>query len=213
MQRGVALAARHGVAVGAHPSLPDLQGFGRREMAIAPREAYALVLYQAGALAAFARAAGTRLAHVKPHGALYNMAARDPALAEAVAAAVRDLDPQLYLVGLAGSALTRAGECAGLRVLHEGFCDRRYEADGRLSPRGEAGAVIQEPDDAVAQGLALARGAPFAARDGSALRLRVDTLCIHGDKPDAAVFARRLRAVLEGAGWRVAAPAPAAGAA
>jgi UPF0271 protein len=207
MQRSVALAARHGVALGAHPSLPDLQGFGRREMALTPAEAYALVLYQAGALAAFARAAGTRLAHVKPHGALYNMAARDAVLADAIAAAVRDLDGQLCLVGLADSELTRAGERAGLRVLHEGFCDRRYEADGSLSPRGQAGAVIHALDDAVAQGLALARGMPIAGRDGSALRLRVDTLCIHGDKPDAAAFAQSLRTALEDAGWRVAAPA------
>ena len=210
MQRTVKLAQRYGVAIGAHPSLPDLQGFGRREMAIAPNEAYALVLYQAGALAAFARAAGTRLHHVKPHGALYNMAARDPALADAIAAAVRDLDPTLLLVGLAGSESIRAGERAGLAVANEGFCDRRYEADGSLSPRRLEGAVIADPALAVAQGLALARGEAIATREGGALRLCVDTLCIHGDKPDAADFAQRLRGALVAAGWRVAAPGAAA---
>jgi len=205
MRRTVALAVRHGVAIGAHPSLPDLAGFGRREMKVSAHEAYALIAYQIGALDAFARAAGRRVTHVKPHGALYNMAAKDAALSDAIAQAVRDVDASLILVGLAGSELPRAGERVGLLVAHEGFCDRRYEADGSLSPRGSAGALIDDIDQAVAQGLALASHGNITARDGSALHLRVDTLCIHGDKPHAATFATRLRAALDAAGVRIAA--------
>jgi UPF0271 protein len=205
MRRTVTLAVQHGVAIGAHPSLPDLAGFGRREMQVSSNEAYALVAYQIGALDAFARAAGRRVTHVKPHGALYNMAAKDAALSDAIAAAVRDIDASLILVGLANSELPRAGERAGVRVAHEAFCDRRYEADGSLSPRGMDGAVIDDVDSAVAQGLALASRGEIAARDGSALKLRVDTLCIHGDKPDAATFAARLHAALTAAGLRIAA--------
>ena len=197
MRRTVALAAQHGVAIGAHVSLPDLQGFGRREMRVGADETYAMTLYQIGALAAFARAAGIRLHHVKPHGALYNMAARDAALAEAIAHAVRDFDPQLILVGLAGSESTRAGERAGLKVAHEAFADRRYQADGSLTPRREAGAVIDDVDAAVAQALAITTRGEVVARDGRTIRLRADTICVHGDRPNAALFARKLREALE----------------
>jgi UPF0271 protein len=206
MRRTVRLARDRGVAIGAHPSLPDLAGFGRREMAIAPNEAYALVVYQTGALQAFATAERTRVAHVKPHGALYNMAARDAALADAIAQAVRDVDANLFLVGLADSELTRAGERMGLAVLHEAFCDRAYEADGTLSPRREPGAVIGDPALAVAQAVALATSGDIATRDGSALHIAANTLCVHGDKPNAAEFAQRLRAALVAAGIVVAAP-------
>lgn len=206
MHRTVRLARDRGVAIGAHPSLPDLAGFGRREMAITPNEAYALVVYQTGALRAFATAERTRVAHVKPHGALYNMAARDAALADAIAQAVRDVDANLFLVGLANSELTRAGERMGLAVLHEAFCDRAYEADGTLSPRREPGAVIGDPALAVAQAVALATSGDIAARDGSALHIAANTLCVHGDKPNAAEFAQRLRAALVAAGIVVAAP-------
>lgn len=203
MRRTVRLAAAHGVAIGAHPSLPDLPGFGRREIAISSDEAYALTLYQIGALAAFAKSSGTRLHHVKPHGALYNMAARDPALAAAIAAAVAEFDTTLILVGLAGSALPDAGRAAGLTVAAEAFCDRRYRSDGGLTPRREAGSVIHEVDAAVAQGLSIAlKGEAFTA-DGSRVAIAADTLCIHGDKPDAAAFAHRLRAALVDAGIAV----------
>ena len=208
MRRTVDLAVRHGVAIGAHVSLPDLAGFGRREMKIDAGEAYALTLYQIGALAAFARSAGQRLRHVKPHGALYNMAARDAALADAVAAATRDFDSTLILVGLAGSELVRAGERAGLSVAHEAFADRRYEADGSLTPRREADAVIEDVDAAVAQALAIAAHGEVVARDGRAFRLRADTICVHGDRADAALLATRLRAALTGAGIALASPAP-----
>ena len=203
MQHTVAAAVARGVAIGAHPSLPDLQGFGRREMRIPPAEVHALVIYQVGALAAFARAAGARLVHVKPHGALYNMAARDAMLADAIARAVADLDASLVLVGLAGSELPAAGARLGLRVAHEAFADRRYEADGRLTPRSEPGAVIDDIDAAIAQALAIATRGQAIARTGETVRIAADTLCVHGDRPDAGEFARRLRAALAEAGVEV----------
>jgi len=205
MRRTVALAKRHGVAIGAHVSLPDLQGFGRREMRVSTDEAYALTLYQIGALAAFVRAEGARLVHVKPHGALYNMAAKDAALAEAIARAAHAFDPALVLVGLAASALPQAGEKAGLRVAHEAFADRRYEAHGSLTPRHEAGAVIDDVDTAVAQAVKIGTQGKVDIRAGGTLQLRADTICVHGDRPDAAKFARRLREALEEAGVRVTA--------
>ena len=207
MHRTVAAAVAHGVAVGAHPSLPDLAGFGRREMRVSADETYAMTLYQIGALAAIARAAGTSLRHVKPHGALYNMAAKDPALADAIASAVRDFDSALTLVGLAGSELTRAGERAGLAVAHEAFADRRYEDDGTLTPRSVAGAVIDDIDAAVAQALAIATRGETTTRQGSTLRIRAQTICVHGDRPDAATFARRLHEALRDGGV-VIAPLP-----
>lgn len=203
MRRTVALSARRGVAIGAHVALPDLQGFGRREMRVSADETYSLTLYQLGALAAFARAAGARLRHVKPHGALYNMAARDAALADAIAQAMRDFDAQLILVGLANSELPRAGERAGIKVAHEAFADRRYQRDGSLTPRREADAVIEDLDAAVAQALSIATRGEVVARDGATIALRADTLCVHGDRPNAATFAQRLRAALESAGVHV----------
>lgn len=205
MQATVAAAVARGVALGAHPSLPDLQGFGRRELRISPNEAYALTLYQTGALAAFATAAGSALRHVKPHGALYNMAARDAALSMAIATAVRDCDASLILVGLSGSALPAAGEAMGLRVAHEAFVDRRYRADGSLVPRGAPGAVIDAVDASVEQAIRLAVSGVAIADEGSPIALRVDTLCLHGDRADAAGFARSLRASLVAAGVTIGA--------
>src|SRR6185312_7955856 len=144
MRRTVELCIRYEVAIGAHPSLPDRQGFGRREIRIAPGDVHAVVLQQIGALHGIARAAGAALHHVKPHGALYNMAARDRALASAIARAVRDFDASLILVGLAGSASIDAAREAGLACAREAFCDRRYRADGSLTPRPQAGSVIEE---------------------------------------------------------------------
>jgi UPF0271 protein len=192
MAETVRLAVSRGVALGAHPSLPDRQGFGRRPMGLRPEEIRNLVLYQIGALAGFARAAGARLAHVKPHGALYSQAASDPAVAEAIAAAVRAFDPNLILVGPAGSQLVRAGRAAGLAVAREGFADRRYEPDGTLTPRGRPDALIGNPDEAVAQVLGMVERGEATARDGTVIAMPVDTLCLHGDAPDAAAFARRL---------------------
>ena len=205
MRATVALCMEHGVAIGAHTSLPDLQGFGRREMKISPNDVYAQTLYQLGALHAFVRAACTHLHHVKPHGALYNMAARDRALAYAIAAAVRDFNPTLILMGPAGSALVDAGRAAGLRVLHEGFCDRRYRADGSLAPRSEAGAVIEDVDAAVAQAISIATAQETATGDGTRVHIEADSLCVHGDHANAATFAERLHRALMDAGVRITA--------
>jgi UPF0271 protein len=181
------------VAIGAHPSLPDREGFGRRELPVTANEAYALTLYQIGALQAFVHAVGARLHHVKPHGALYNLSARDLGLAEAIAHAVRDADPELILYGLASSESTAAGERLGLRVAHEAFAERRYQADGRLAPRGTPGAVIATLEESLAQVRQLLSEGSVTACTGERVRLRADTLCLHGDRPDAVDFARGLR--------------------
>lgn len=206
MQQAVTAAMERGVAIGAHVSLPDLQGFGRREMRVTPAEAHAMTLYQLGALNGFARAAGARLSHVKPHGALYNMAARDRALADAIAAAVCRFDSRLRLFGLGGSALVDAGAAQGLTVVAEAFADRRYRADGTLQPRSEPGAVIDDAELATAQALQIALDGAVTATDGSRLELRADTLCLHGDGVHAVRLARSLRSGLEAAGVRIAAP-------
>jgi len=206
MRATVELCLRHGVAIGAHPGWPDLQGFGRRALACSPEETYAFVLYQVGALAAFVQAQGGRLHHLKPHGALYNQAAGDRALADAVAAALHDFDPSLILYGLAGSELIHAGRARGLRVAGEAFAERRYEADGSLTPRSLPGAVLEHPEEAQAQVLGLLARGEVIARGGERVAVQADTLCLHGDRADAAAFAQRLRACIEGAGVRVAAP-------
>jgi 5-oxoprolinase (ATP-hydrolysing) subunit A len=205
IERTVALAARAGAAVGAHPGYPDLGGFGRRAMALSPAEIEAAVLYQVGAVAAFARAAGTELHHVKAHGALYNRAARDRAAADAIARAVRRFSTELVLVGLAGSALVAAGRDAGLAVAEEAFADRAYESDGRLRQRDLEGAVLDDPATAAAQALAIVAGG-VRAMDGSTLVVRADTICVHGDHPGAAGRARAVRQALERAGVEIRAP-------
>jgi UPF0271 protein len=204
MARTVRLALARGVALGAHPSLPDLQGFGRRTMAVTPDEAHDLTLYQIGALQAFARAAGGSLHHVKPHGALYNMAAQDPALAQAIARAVREFDPALILVGLSGSELIRAGRSLGLACAQEVFADRGYEADGSLSPRQLPGAMIDDEEFAIRRVLRMAREGKVQCRTGGEVAVQADTVCVHGDQPRALDFARRLRQALtrEGIGVR-----------
>jgi UPF0271 protein len=203
IRQTVQAALACGVAVGAHPSLPDLAGFGRREMRIAPEEAYELVLYQAGAVAAFVRAAGGTLHHVKPHGALYNMAARDRKLADAIARAVRDFDRDLVLYGLAGSELIRAGQSAGIPVANEVFADRTYQRDGSLTPRSRPDALIQDVEASLAQIRRMVEDRQVKAVDGTLVAIEPDTLCIHGDAPQAAVFAARVRAELDSAGVAV----------
>jgi UPF0271 protein len=204
MDRTVARALASGVAIGAHPSHPDLRGFGRRALAATPEDVETDVLYQIGALAAFAAAHGTRLSHVKPHGALYNQAADDPALAQAIARAIARFDPQLALVGLAGSdAMREAAEDGGLRFVAEGFVDRAYDARGRLLPRREAGAVLDDPQAAARQALAIACEGRVSTRDGTAVELHAQTLCLHGDNPKAVAIARAVRVALERAGVEV----------
>ncbi|MBY9079701.1 LamB/YcsF family protein [Paenibacillus sp. HN-1] len=205
MRRSVTSALAAGVNIGAHPGLPDLAGFGRRNMQISPEEAFDLVTYQIGALAAFVRQEGGRLRHVKPHGALYNMAAASRPLADAIAGAVCRFDPALVLYGLAGSELLAAGNAAGLRTASEVFADRAYMADGSLVPRGVPGAVIHDAAEAAGRVLRMVREGAVTALDGSAVPLLADTVCIHGDSPGAAGFAAALRRALEAEGIRVSA--------
>jgi UPF0271 protein len=203
MRRTVKLAIEKGVAIGAHPSLPDLQGFGRRNMSITPDEAYDLIIYQVGALYGFARSMGGRLNHVKPHGALYNMAVNDSALARAIGQAVKDFDPTLVLFGLAGSALTRAGEELGLTVASEIFADRTYQADGSLTPRSHPNAIIRDVETSIEQVRRMVEESKVRSLQGTDVTVKADTLCIHGDEPTAVEFARRLRQTLEADGIRV----------
>jgi UPF0271 protein len=200
MRQTMQAARKHGVAVGAHPSLADRDNFGRREYAVSTDEVYELTLYQVGASAALANAVGVRLNHVKPHGALYNMAARDRALADAIARAVRDFDAGLVLFGLSGSQLIAAGEALGLTCASEVFADRRYQSDGTLTPRTESDALIHEADLAARQLLDMIERGVVRARDGSEVAVRAETVCIHGDAPTAPLFARRLAEMLEQAG-------------
>ncbi len=200
MKRTVRAALRHGVALGAHPGLPDLVGFGRRNLAISPEEAFDMTVYQLGALAAVVKAEGGQLHHLKPHGALYNMAATDAALAEAIAEAVYRVQPELTLYGLAGSALTRAGEKLGLATAHEVFADRTYQADGTLTPRRQPDALIADADTAIAQVLRMVQEGKVRAQQGPDVAIRADTVCIHGDGAHALVFAQRVSAALRQAG-------------
>lgn len=197
MRHTVAVALQHGVALGAHPGFPDLAGFGRRNMELSAAEVRDLVVYQVGALSAFAAAHGAQLSHVKPHGALYNMAAARPDLAQAIAEAVRSIDEYLVLFALAGSELVTAGREIGLRVAEEVFADRRYADDGRLVSRRDPGAVLDDPARVVEQALRMVVQGRVTAVSGADLTVRADTICIHGDTPGAARLARKLRAALE----------------
>ena len=203
MRRTVRLARDNGVAIGAHPGLPDLVGFGRRSMSVTPSEVEDLVLYQIGALAAIARAEGVRLQHVKPHGALYNMAIKDRGLADGIARAVASFDPSLLLFGLPGTELLRAGDAAGLPLAAEGFADRSYEADGSLTPRTQPDAVIHDAAEVVMRSVRMAREGVVISRDGEEVPMRVATICTHGDTPGSHTLARRIRDGLERAGIKV----------
>ncbi len=196
IDRTIRLAHAAGVAIGAHPGLPDLQGFGRRRLDLSPEEAEAFVLYQVGALAAFARASGVELNHVKPHGALYNQAAGDRALASGIARGVARFSRNLILVGLAGSALVEAGIEAGLPVAGEGFPERGYTPAGTLMPRGQPGAIIDSPEQAAENALRLAREGITLSTAGGPQHVRIDTLCVHGDNPNAEQILRAIRAKL-----------------
>jgi 5-oxoprolinase (ATP-hydrolysing) subunit A len=199
MQATVRLAKRQGVAVGAHPSWPDREGFGRSEMSFEADEVQAIMLYQIGALAAIAKAEHVELRHVKPHGALYNQAAADRVLANAIASSVKRFSADLVLVGLADSALIEAGLDVGLRVVNEGFPDRRYDLDGTLMSRKLAGAIIESPEEVASHAMQLARhGIGIGGKN-----VMVDTLCLHGDHPYAARNARSVRDALEGSGIRI----------
>ncbi|MEO7273418.1 MAG: 5-oxoprolinase subunit PxpA [Vicinamibacterales bacterium] len=203
MRRTVRLARDHGVAIGAHPGLPDLVGFGRRAMSVTAAEVEDFVLYQIGALAAIAKAEGVALQHVKPHGALYNMAIKDRGLADGIARAVASFDPRLLLFSLPGTELLRAGEAAGLPVAAEGFADRSYEADGSLTPRSQPDAVIHDAAEVVTRSVRMAREGVVLSRDGEEVPMRVATICTHGDTPGSQALVRRIRAGLERAGIKI----------
>ena len=187
------LASKYKINIGAHPGFPDLVGFGRRNMSMSPQEVYDLVLYQIGAVFGFTRAAGLDLIHVKPHGALYNMAAKDRLLADAIALAIHRFDWNLILVGLAGSELIHAGQAIGLRTASEGFLDRNYEADGSLTPRSNPEAVIHELESVSTRAVRWIRDGVVTARTGERLTTSVETLCIHGDSPNAVALCSQVR--------------------
>jgi UPF0271 protein len=197
MRRTVALAVRHGAAIGAHPGFADRENFGRRERPIAPAEAAALVIAQARLLESVARGLGARVGHIKLHGALYNMASRDPVLAAAIASAMaeagRASGASWTLVALAGSPLLSIARGLGLTVAGEGFADRTYRGDGTLTPRSEAGSVIDDEAAAAQQAVRMAREGRVRTADGADLAIAADTLCIHGDGPHAVSLATRIR--------------------
>ena len=195
MRATISLANKHGVAIGAHPGFADRENFGRRELAMTPAEVRALIIGQVEAL----RGLGP-VRHVKAHGALYNLTARDAALAGTVAAAVQAVDPGLILFALAGSELERAARKIGLRVAREVFADRTYQRDGSLTPRSQPDALIHDEDAAVAQVLRMVSEGAVRATDGTDVPIAADTVCLHGDGPHAVVFARRLNTALRDAG-------------
>ena len=203
MRKTMGAAKELGLAVGAHPSLADRAGFGRREIAHSAEQVYELTLYQVGAAAALADAVGVRLNHVKPHGALYNMAARERELADAIVRAVHDFDSGLVLYGLSGSELIAAADARGLGSASEVFADRRYQADGNLTPRSEPDALIHDVEEAASQVLDMIDHGFVRARDGSKVAVRAETVCIHGDSPGAPQFAQHLARILARAGVKL----------
>ncbi|NMW29102.1 5-oxoprolinase subunit PxpA [Escherichia fergusonii] len=194
MQASVREAVKNGVAIGAHPGFPDRENFGRTAMQLPPETVYAQTLYQIGALAAITHAEGGVMRHVKPHGMLYNQAAKDPQLADAIAKAVHACDPALILVGLAGSELIRAGKHYGLTTRQEVFADRGYQADGSLVPRSQPGALIEDEEQSLAQTLEMVQNRRVKSITGEWTPVEAQTVCLHGDGEHALAFARRLRA-------------------
>lgn len=207
MQQTVALAVKKGVAIGAHPGLQDLQGFGRREIKITASEAYQLTLYQIGALNAFVVAAGSKLHHVKAHGALYNMAAKDAALAKAIVKAVYDFDPKLIIYALAGSKMIDEANNKGIITASEVFADRSYQDDGTLTPRSANGAMITNEEEAISQVLGFALKQKVRSITGNDIPVRAETICLHGDGEHAVAFAKLISEKLKREGISIKAPA------
>ena len=203
MAETVKLCTNNHIHVGAHPGFPDLAGFGRRNMAVKPEEAKAYVMYQIGALKAFCDGAGIRLNHVKPHGALYNMAAKDYALARAVAEAVQLVDKTLVLLALSGSQMVKAAQDIGLPCASEVFADRAYQSDGSLVPRSQPGAMIEDEDEAVARVIRMAKEGSVTAIDGTEVTIQADSVCVHGDGAKALAFVEKIREALGNAGVEV----------
>ena len=205
MDKTVAACKEAGVAVGCHPGYPDLMGFGRRNMVCSPKEAKAYVKYQLGALLAFCKAHGVSMQHCKPHGALYNMAAKDPALAQALAEAVAEVDDSIIFLGLANSEMITAAEKAGLKVASEVFADRAYQADGTLVPRSKEGAVIHDKEEAIARTIRMVKEGKVTAITGEEVPLKADSVCVHGDNPSAVEFVKNIRAAMQAEGVEIAA--------
>lgn len=203
MQKAVALAREHGTSIGAHPGFPDLMGFGRRNMNVTPAEVKAYIQYQVGALSAFCRAAGVKLHHVKPHGAMYNMAGADIRLARAVAEAVAEIDDSLVLLALSGSEMIRAADEIGLPSASEVFADRAYEEDGSLRARSRPDAVIHDEAECAARVLRMVTEGKVRAVTGRDIDIRADSVCVHGDSPEALLFVRNIRETLKNGGVEI----------
>ena len=204
MQKTVRLAKEAGIGIGAHPGYPDLMGFGRRNLNVSPAEAGAYITYQLGALYAFARSAGVRIQHVKPHGAFYNMAGKDHALALAIAKAVQAFDPELILLGLAGSESVKAAQEIGLPAAREVFADRAYMPDGSLMPRTMEGAVIHDEAEAIRRVVRMVKEHRVTACDGTDIEIVPDSICVHGDNEKALTFVTQIRAALGAEGVEIA---------
>lgn len=203
MHRLVSLAKKEGVSVGVHPGFNDLWGFGRRRIDMDPKDLELMVAYQIGALQAMARYAGLTVTHLKPHGALNNMAAVREDYALAIGRAIKAVDPEIVYVALAGSQMEKAARTLGLRLAREGFADRHYEDDGNLSPRSIPGTVYKDPAKALAQCLSMVRDGYLISRHGNRVDVKVETICLHGDEPTAVAVARHVRHGLEAAGCRI----------
>ena len=206
MQRTVELAVSKGIAIGAHPGLPDLQGFGRREMKITPAEAYQITLYQIGALQGFVKAANGRMNHVKPHGALYNMAAKDSQLAKAIVQAIKDFDDALILYGLSGSEMINAAQQAGITTAAEVFADRSYQDNGALTPRNQSNAVLTTEADVKIQLLMMVKNGMVHTVNENSIPITADTICLHGDGAHALNFAKMVADTLKAEGISLKAP-------
>lgn len=203
MSDTVKLAKAGGVAIGAHPGYPDLVGFGRRNMKVSAKDLKAMVQYQIGALNAFCAANHVKLQHVKPHGAMYNMAGKDEALAAAIAEGIYEVSPDLILLGLSGSELITAGEKTGLRCAREVFADRAYEDDGSLVTRTKPGAMITDEDEAIARVVSMVRDGHVTAITGREIEVQADSICLHGDSPKAVAFAKKIRETLTAEGIEI----------
>jgi len=199
MRKTVAMAVTHGVSIGAHPGFPDLVGFGRRAMALSSEELRDALIYQIGALMGFARVYGVRVQHVKPHGALYNLCANDERMGQVIVNALRELDPQLILFGLAGSRILSIARDAGLKAASEVFADRAYHADGSLVPRNVAGAVLTDPDVVAERVVSMVKNKQVTTINGDVIALEFETICVHGDTPDAAHLVKHITSTLRNA--------------
>lgn len=205
MEKTIKIAKENKVEIGAHPGFPDLMGFGRRNFLVTPKEMKAYLKYQLGALIAFTKSEGKKIQHVKPHGAMYNMAAKDSVLAMAIAEAIHEVDKDIILLGLANSELIKAGENVGLKVANEVFADRAYNADGTLVSRSEKGAVMHDADIAISRVIGMIKERKVTAITGEDVEINAQSICVHGDNPDAVEFVKRIKLKLQEEGVEVTA--------